>query len=226
VKGIAAASAAVVQCPSTSELTSVLAFAQVISALHAQCAVLPMRFGSCATSLEILTEMLALRVATFRAALDRIDGSEEMSLRAVWSAPELERKHPHRQPANHGEADAMANAPSSAGAARSGTLYLARLRARYDERKVSDQVRERAVETFKSAFAGLFMSYQAEASEDPDEISLSLHFLTQRRDHELFVSAFRQLRDHCQTRLLLTGPWPPYHFSAALSTLDGPVLTH
>ena len=85
VKGIAAASAAVVQCPSTSELTSVLAFAQVISALHGQCAVLPMRFGSCAASLETLTEMLALRVATFRAALDRIDGCEEMSLRAVWN---------------------------------------------------------------------------------------------------------------------------------------------
>ena len=61
------------------------------------------------------------------------------------------------------------------------------------------------------------MRFEAEDSEDRDQRTLSLHFLTPRLNRSRFVSAFRALRDRCSMSLLLTGPWPPYHFSAALS---------
>ena len=140
-EGIAAASAAVRQCPSSSELASVLAFAHVVSALHSQCAVLPMRFGSCVNSLPELTEMLTLRAATFRTALDVIEGCEEMGLRAVWNAPDIAPNEPHRIAVSHGGVEVPPRALPSPGIPGSGAEYLARLRARYDMRRAYDQVK-------------------------------------------------------------------------------------
>ena len=83
--GIAAASVPLTECPSTSDLPSVLAFARVVSMLHSQCTILPARFGSCVPSEAKLEEMMACRAASLRAGLDAIEGCEEMGLRAAWS---------------------------------------------------------------------------------------------------------------------------------------------
>ena len=63
-----------------------------------------------------------------------------------------------------------------AGPARSGTEYMARLRARNDHHEVSAQAKARAVEDFKDAFAGLFMRFQAEERRIPTDALLSFIF--------------------------------------------------
>ncbi len=218
--GIAAASAAVIEHPSTEDLPSVLAFAQVVSALHAQCDVLPVRYGTCAASERDIEEMLTLRAGPFRAALDVIEGCEEMGVRVVWNTVEIDPDEPSREIAQQSGAERLASDVPHATCARSGTEYLARLRARYQEREASARRKARAIETVQDAFAGRFVRFQADETADADRGVLSLHFLTRRCDRERFVRAFDEFRDRCLCRLLLTGPWPPYHFSAALSNLD------
>ena len=225
-EGIAAASAAVRQCPSSSELASVLAFAHVVSALHSQCAVLPMRFGSCVNSLPELTEMLTLRAATFRTALDVIEGCEEMGLRAVWNAAgdRAKRAAPYCREPRRGRGAAQSPSLTRHTGIRPSTSLAFALATTCAGPMT--RLENGAVEALKSAFAGLFVAYEADSNLSGDETSISLHFLTRRRDRERFVSTFHQFRDRSDVRLLLTGPWPPYHFSAALSTLDRRVLAN
>ncbi len=224
--GIAAASAPLTQCPSTSDLPSVLAFARVVSMLHSQCTTLPARFGSCVPSEAKLEEMMACRAASFRAGLDAIEGCEEMGLRAAWSTSAIAAEHAHGKFASHLASETAAVLSPRTGCAGTGSDYMARLRARHDQDAASAQARALAIETLRDAFAGLYVRFEAEGSEDRDQRTLSLHFLTPRLNRSRFVSAFRALHDRSSMKLLLTGPWPPYHFSAVLSTIDNSTFRH
>ena len=165
--------------------------------------------------------MLERRAMTFLAALDAIEGCEEMGLRAVWGTPRINSERQRGQIASGAAPETLAGLAPVPSPARSGKEYMARLRARQEQRDVTGRSKVRAVETFRDAFAGLFVRFQAEESRDPDHDLLSVHFLTQRQHRERFMNTFHGLRDRCQMRLLLTGPWPPYHFSAVLSAIDG-----
>ena len=90
--------------------------------------------------------------------------------------------------------------------ARSGTEYMARIRARHDQLAASSQAGALAIETLRDAFAGLYVQFAAEDSRDRDQCTLSLHFLTPRLNRSRFVTAFCSLRDRSSMNLLLTGP--------------------
>ena len=79
------------------------AFAQVVSLLHAKCTVLPARFGSCCSFRgDAQGNARAAGCTSFLAALDAIEGCEEMGLRAVWGTLRIARNEPRRQIASNG----------------------------------------------------------------------------------------------------------------------------
>lgn len=218
--GIAAVSTPILKCPSGLDSDSVLAFSRVVAAFHAQGVILPVRYGTCAESEMLLQQWLEKRKRSILAAIQEIDGCEEMGLKAIWSAPELAKDEPSNNRGKQGSDEVQASAPAGTESCRVGTDYLMRLRERYDKAATVKQAKARAVETLKDAFSGLFVRFEAEERDDPDRGSLSLHFLTLRRDRERFLTAYRELHERWAGALLLTGPWPPYHFASVLMRLE------
>ena len=93
-----------------------------------------------------------------------------------------------------------------------GTAYLAHRKAYYGEKDSGLEEVSAAIERIRQAFDGLFMNWKVERSLASDRQMFTLHFLIRREKLGLFRSSFGRLQEENPSKLLMTGPWPPYNF--------------
>ena len=172
--------------------------AQVVQALHAVCAVLPMRHGISFDTESEVREILCAHGGLFRRALDDLQGCGEMGVRAICRA--------------------MTAPPPCASAAQAALsparAYLAARQSHYAARDAACKEVSQLAGRIERAFQGLFAKRKTESLFLRDHHVLSLHFLVRRGETERFRGAFRRLEQRAPEKLLLTGPWPPYNFAS------------
>jgi len=172
--------------PSTQlDIPRLLAYERLIACFHASRTVVPFRFG-CVCEPSRIPGLLAERADEYHALLDRLEGRAEMGLRAFWRAP---------LPAEPPPSEAL--------------RYLAAARRRYAELTAQE---EYWADWICSSLPVGSAFQRREAGPVPGGRLVSLHFLLARAEEEDFRERVRTLAPAAGAALLVTGPWPPYHF--------------
>lgn len=187
--------------PATPQL---LAYARVIEDLHRRGPFAPMRYGCLLADEAAIRELLRTRHADFLAMLEEITDCDEFGLRIL--------------PAIAGRmTENSRSAPSYVAALfasdHAGARYLAGRNQWYRQRDRDRRCAEAIAERCRTTFAGLYERCEHDDSATPGPIQ-SLSFLVRRQHQARFHAAFRELQQASAEKLLLTGPWPPYHFVA------------
>lgn len=193
----------------TPTLESVMAYAGVVEALHADRAVLPMRFGCVLEGKADVAHLLCERGSTYIDVLRELEGCVEMGIRML-------ARHSER---GADSLPASAQLDVRAGAARlgSGADYLAERRRAYDDADRRGQEMTELAERIGTAFHGLFVrcnagTRPAVARSVASAPLFSIDFLVRRESVSSFHQMFQRINRAERTRLLLSGPWPPYNF--------------
>jgi hypothetical protein len=190
--GLAAVVSRVEETGLAPSVSSMLAFAKVVEAMHARQAVIPYRYGCLMESEPAIVRLLRDHRQEYAGLLGRLCGMTEMGIRILCPARPV----------------SVPGSSSSPGAA-----YLAALRNRYgcgnspapEEAELADRI--------AGLLAGCYQEQRREISPAERGRLLSLYFLTPKTGVERFRSRVRQIRPPSGTKLLLSGPWPPYNFA-------------
>ena len=101
----------------------------------------------------------------------------------------------------------------------SGKAYLAARKKHYAQEECITEAKNAIAAQFRAAFAGLFVKCKVETAAIANQQStinnplLSLYFLVPGKSIDAFRRVFRNMRGRMETtKLLLSGPWPPYNF--------------
>ena len=175
---------------------AVIEHARVVSECFRNTTVLPFRFGTIFESDEALRRALRSNRKAFTDSVSRLKGKAEMHLKLVVKDGSL------RQAMNDIEL------PDSVGGE-----YLARLR----EKATRQRERQTKARALSVQVNRLFHPLEEEVSCRKDETGGMLidiaHLIDAKaieRYQNSFSSAARQLKN-CE--ILISGPWPPYHFT-------------
>lgn len=174
---------------------------RVVRAALEQETPLPARFGQVVAGESELRATLSERRTGFQAALDRVEGAVEMTIRLlVPSATGEERRD---------DATPVEGNPS-------GRRYLERLAAaRREERNVLAKaalIRERV-----SAVVGQLVRAQAFASAGAGSSLITLSHLVPRENIAAYRNALLALRkEDPALAIMVSGPWAPYSFTEGL----------
>jgi hypothetical protein len=175
---------------------AVIEHARVVSECFRNTTVLPFRFGTIFDSDEALRRALRSNRKAFTDSVSRLKGKAEMHLKLVVKDGSL------REAMNDIEL------PDSVGGE-----YLARLREKASRQR-ERQTKARALSVQVNR---LFHPLEEEVSCRKDETGGMLidiaHLIDEKaieRYQNSFSSAARQLKN-CE--ILISGPWPPYHFT-------------
>jgi hypothetical protein len=178
------------------EAPELLRYGRRIQRIHASADVLPMRFGSVLADEDAVRAHLRERREEYFAALDRIAGCVEMSVRALVRAD--------GPPPGGPDAKAMP--------IRSGTDYL---KARQRRHAWEEELQERCAALERAVVAAALphcREHRAEGPQTrPDGARVSIHFLVPKGRVPALREAMEPLLslDACHS---LTGPWPCYNF--------------
>ena len=202
VAGLHAAPLRAIECGSVQVIVSEHAVApepdedllwvyeQVVEGLMEDATVLPMRFGSTVEGPEALVAVLERRQEEFVAALERVRGAVELSVRA--ELPSV--------------AEAVDAEPRLMQHAGPGTSYLLE-RAR-DQRRSED-----AVELIHRPLTALAKRSKRKTSGDPNAFKAA--YLVEEEAVESFGQRVERLNVTLgDVKVSCTGPWPPYSFVA------------
>lgn len=180
----------------TPNISRALSYAKVVEALHADRAVLPMRYGCLFGDEGEVVELLRARRAEYAAVLRRLDGCVEMGVRILRPAEPVPPCSPFDP-----ETEA---AP--------GQAYLAHRAARYAREQATAGALANMTGRVRRALGGLAERTETDSAVRGDQGVSSLYFLVKRTAVESFRQAFRRIGGRESSRLLLSGPWPPYNF--------------
>jgi hypothetical protein len=168
-----------------------------VRALAGEAGLLPARFGSVLRDEEELRAVLGPRVPSLRAALERVRGCEQMTLRIARISGSDERPEPETE-----------QEPEPETGTGPGAQYLARRRAeRADARAIPEVAR------VLDAVADLVREEHLESHRRPPLIASAYH-LVPRASLDLYrarldAACAREPRLH----VTVSGPWPPYAFA-------------
>jgi len=188
------------------------AFATAVAELHRTHTTIPFRFGCTVESDFQLEALLRNHRVAWLSMLDRVEQCDEYS---VHLPPPPELSTDQGQPERTSR-DAQIVEPAD----RPGTTYLL---ARRNTLQRAAAVRKEALlraEQVCQALEGLYRSYEVNPPVPGGETRVTLVFLVPRASSTAFLSAVEAASQLATGRLLATGPWPPYHFTAPLSELD------
>ncbi|MFH1114414.1 MAG: GvpL/GvpF family gas vesicle protein [Pseudomonadota bacterium] len=179
----------------------------VIKSLFDRITVIPFRFDTLLENRADLEILLETRGDYYRRQLKRLDGCVEMGIRAM--------------------VDGLTTAPKAAPksgevprpeASNPGRLYLWNRKSHYADESMLAEKHEEVSEKFRASFAGTFKDFRSEAARpatsesDPDTMMISLYFLVPKDLLVPFRQQFGAMAATKPSKLLLTGPWPPYNF--------------
>ena len=179
------------EAPPVAEL---LAYAQVVEALHLRQAVVPMRYGCFLNGIPAIENILKERRHQYHALLDELEGHVEMGIRLL--IPKAEAPPPQAEPAVNGRS------------------YLTRQRIHYQMQEETTQGRQALIDRYIKAFSGLYARHRAETDAKQDAVILSLYFLTPESKVNRFRETFGRVAENGDAKAMLSGPWPPYNFVA------------
>jgi hypothetical protein len=170
-----------------------------VRALAGDAGVLPARFGSLLRDEEELRRVLAPRAPALRAALERVRGCEQMTLRLAWSGESGSNKRTEPEPEPETETE-TGRGP--------GTRYLARRRAEQEGARAIPEVGR-----ILDAVADLVRDERLESHRRPPLIASAYHLVPREA-----VTAYRARLDSASARerglhVTVSGPWPPYAFA-------------
>ncbi len=200
-RGLVLAFATVPDAYQTPTMDMLLAFARVVQTLHRQATILPMRYGCLFEHRDQLGGLLRARQGEFETALAEVQGCDEMGIRVLLG--QLGQERP----------PALSFSPASA-SCESGAAYLVKRQGMYAAKDQQDQRAGAWVDRIKKALAGLFVKCRAECAW-PGNGLMSVHFLVPRTYREPFRRACQRFETQSQTKVLLSGPWPPYNFAVS-----------
>jgi hypothetical protein len=192
--GLAAVVSRVEETSSAPSVSSVLAFERVVEALHARQAVIPLRYGCLMESEAAIVRLLEGRRQEYGALLGRLRGMTEMGIRVLC-------------PARPGSVPESRLSP--------GAAYLASLRSRYSSGDSLAPEEAQLADRIAGPLSGCYSEQRREISPADQGRLMSLYFLTPKTGVERFRDAARQIRTPGGTKVLFSGPWPPYNFAAA-----------
>lgn len=189
----------------------VMAYEKVIAFLHRTLTVIPMRFG-CVLDEEVqVIRLLEDQGERYAVLLRELDGHVEMGIRILPHGTEWSSSRAAQKPLPRG-------GEPGCFAGGSGRDYLLAQRECYARMERTTREKNAAIEEVRAAFAGLFSKCREESGDSavgcfalPAPLA-SLHFLVPRRSEEEFRKRFHVLEEAVPSRLLLSGPWPPYNF--------------
>lgn len=161
----------------------------VVEALMEIGTVLPMRFGTLVLDASRLQGMVLARREEFEAALSRVRGAVELSVRAQLQAAVA-------------AADRLVAAGE--GVERPGTAYL-------QQRLQEERRSSRAVDAVHAPLASLAREARQSNSAQPG--TLKAAYLVDRERLDEFAERVEELSGELDgTTIACTGPWPPYSF--------------
>ncbi|HUY13898.1 MAG TPA: GvpL/GvpF family gas vesicle protein [Terriglobia bacterium] len=194
--GLAAVVSRVEATSSAPSVASLLAYERVVEAIHARQAVIPLRYGCVMESESAVIRLLEDHRQEYEALLGRLRGMTEMGIRVLGPA----------------RAAVLPDFPSSPGAA-----YLASLRKRYNSANSLAPEEAQLADQIMALLSGCSTEQRREISPPNLGRLVSLYFLTPKTDVERFRNKARQICPPGCTKMLLSGPWPPYNFVASLT---------
>jgi hypothetical protein len=194
--GLGAVVSAFDEAPAPVTREHVLAHNRVNSQVLAATTPLPFRFGTL-TDEARLASYLRERAEDLRAALARVRGCVEMSVKLLWDA----------------SAQTPAESPADAGGAQGGTAFLL---AKRRELLGEEQARRRAEEL--ASWLERRTSDLARASDarlrPAETLVVRAAHLVGRAQVADYRERLRELRaERPDLRFLTSGPWPPYSFT-------------
>ncbi len=172
-------------------IARLVAFEKIIAAFHQARTIIPFRFGCLLDSMAQARSLLAEHRQRFERLLERVDGRVEMSLRVL------------RQGAVVPDATALAAPPTR------GAQYLAAARRRHAGLDARGNLWDGKL---CHSLAGCYTGMSREAGQTSAGRIISLHFLVPRSAAADFRARAKAFPAPPGTKLLISGPWPPYNF--------------
>ena len=189
------------------DLARLRAYAEVVVRFHALGPVIPMRYGCRLAGVSQVAELLAERASHYEGLLKELEGGVEMGVRVWLPGEDQGADLPGKagaQPVAVAAAAGLARPPQPTGLA-----YLAARQAHYQAQEQLSRHYQQLAEGCLAHLAGLFRRHHTEGPGARG--GLSLYFLVPREGVAAFRRAVRGFRPPAGSRLLLSGPWPPYN---------------
>lgn len=205
--GLCAVFSEVSDVPRSYDVSKVMQYHQVIESFFEQVTVVPFRFETALDDTSDLELLLEERGDYYRQILRRLSGCVEMGMRTMVYGSTAASA-----------ADCESSGFPSSEASNPGKLYLWSRKIHYADESLMAETRDHVSEKFRTAFTGMFKEFKSEASRleiqgnDPSAFLISLYFLVPKQLLMSFRQQFYSLASMDSSRLLLSGPWPPYNF--------------
>lgn len=182
----------------------------VVSAVAKMTAVVPMRLATVYRTEPGLARMLRQRQEYLLAALGHIAGRSEWGVKAYVAAPADAASPP---------ADRSSGEPAAPGA---GAAYLMKRRAQLTAAEDARRAAVASAQRVHSELAGQVVAAALHRPQDPQlsgttaRMIMNATYLVDDHDRATFARRVgRAASVNPAVRLELTGPWPPYSFTAA-----------
>ena len=188
--GLSAAVSRISDSDLSPDIPRVLAYESVIESIHRRGAVIPLRYGSVFEQESQIAELLEERGRHYAKLLRELEGWVEMGVRVLSKS--AERGQPFRS--------------------RSGVAYLAAKRKHYAQADGIGLEQERISREIHRLLAGHFARSKTESGLLAGNPLLSLHFLVPKNSITPFRKVLQRMSHFPATRVLSSGPWPPYNF--------------
>ncbi|MFH0765049.1 MAG: GvpL/GvpF family gas vesicle protein [Calditrichota bacterium] len=184
----------------TPDKANVLAYHRVITSIHQNGTVIPLRYGQVVkrASAQAL-ELLAEQGERFATLLRELEGCVEMGIRVI--VPNVASRSVSVSPAR----------PDLSQSLSAGHAFLAARRIQYSQLEQTANVHRAIIEQCRAAFAGTFIKCNMESPTIPNSM-LALYFLVLQDSLNAFRGAFHRMKLTDGAKLLISGPWPPYNF--------------
>jgi hypothetical protein len=202
------------------DISGILTYKKVIETFHLEYTVIPMRYGCLLEDESHIIRLLEEHREQYEILLKELEGCVEMGLRILTSDRGTGVAERGLRESCNPQSGTSAKHPTGIHprSAASGTAYLAARRSYYAQKEEFAKEMNMVLERCCEAFAGLFLKCKKECfpfatphspSRNP---ILSVYFLVPRSSVPTFRQVFRNIPAPESTKLLLSGPWPPYNF--------------
>ena len=188
--GLSAAASRISDTDLLPDIPRVLAYEGVIESIHRRGAVIPLRYGSVFEQESQIAELLEERGQHYAKLLRELEGWVEMGVRVFSTSAERGRPFP----------------------SLSGVAYLAAKRKHYAQADGIGLEQERISREIHRLLAGHFARSKTESGFLAGNPLLSLHFLVPKNSITPFRKVLQRMSHFPATRVLSSGPWPPYNF--------------
>jgi len=208
-------------------VADLLAYAQVVEALHRRQAVVPMRYGCFLNGIPAIQDILTARRRQYETLLAELAGHVEMGIRILLPEKEGNNISPEEEPSlcsdalpttgsgRKTSARKVTTTQPKAEPAINGRAYLALRKVHYRMQEETSQSRQALIDRYILTFSGLYARHRTETDAKKESAILSLYFLTPENTVNRFRETFGYMMAEGNDEAMLSGPWPPYNFVTA-----------